>query len=107
MNDKFGKVIAILITISLWVIVLQNFGILKPVSKSQVIVLNTVDIQGSVNVDNTVDVSGYVSVDNTVDVNLDQVVGYALVASEKGMYIGVNSTENTVIPIHWGAVSND
>ena len=94
MKDKFVKMILISIAISLWVIVLQNFGILKPVSKSQVIVANTVDVSGSV------------SVDNTVDVNLDQVVGYDLVASQTGMYIGVNSTENTVIPIHWGTISN-
>jgi len=100
MKYKFLKVIFISIAVSLWVIVLQNFGILKHVLKKQVTIANTVDVTGSI------DVSGYVSVDNTVDVNLDKVVGYDLISSKKGMYIGVRSTENTIIPIHWGTISN-
>ncbi|OGU75889.1 MAG: hypothetical protein A2V93_01940 [Ignavibacteria bacterium RBG_16_34_14] len=68
MNDKFLKIVLLLIAVSLWILVLQNFDIIK--TPKDVYVINTVDVQGSV------DVSGSVSVDNTVDVNLDEVLGY-------------------------------
>jgi LPS O-antigen subunit length determinant protein (WzzB/FepE family) len=54
-----------------------------------------------------VDAEGTVDIGNTVNVNLDQVVGRSLVESERGMYIGVNSISNTIIPINWGEISID
>lgn len=61
----------ILVTaIGIWVIALQNLGVI-PVSQ-KVKVVEVVRVVGNVNAD----VSGSVSVDNTVDVNLDEVLGY-------------------------------
>lgn len=100
MKDKFTKIILISIAISLWIIVLQNFGIIDPIKRNYVYIGNTLDVSGNV------DVSGTVDIGNTVDINLSEVVGYPLVTSKRGMFIGVNSTENTVIPIHWGSISN-
>ena len=103
-SNKIIKITLSLITLALWIIVLQNARIIKPVSKDIVLVGNTVDINGSVEVENTVDINGSVEVENTVDVNLDQVVGYQLVTTQRGMHIGVSSTENTVIPVDWGEI---
>ena len=68
MKDKYIKIILISIAISLWIIVFQNFDIIK--TPKYVYVVNTVDVQGSV------DISGSVSIDNTVGVNLEAVLGY-------------------------------
>ena len=71
---------------------------------------NTVGVQGTVNIGkpveigNTVDVRGSVDVDNTLDINLAAVVGSRLVTSERGMFIGVSSTDNKIIPINWGSI---
>lgn len=68
-------------TVGIWILVLQNFGII-PISQS-VYVENTVDVTGkvgvtgSVDVDNTVHVSGSVDVDNAVDVNLQYINGHS------------------------------
>ncbi len=85
-----------LISIGVAVIALQNAGVIPPHEQQKVVVT---DIGAAV------EVRGNVDVDNTVDVNLSQVVGHDLVESKNGMYIGVNSTQNTVIPINWGEVS--
>ncbi len=100
-ESKTLTMLVFAITIALWILVLQNAGIIEPLNRAEVVVANTVDVWGSV------DVSGTVEVDNTVDVNLAEVVGSRLVKSKRGMYIGVSSTKNTVIPIHWGEVSID
>lgn len=57
-------------TIGIWILVLQNFGII-PVSQN-VGVTNEVAVGGRV----SADVSGSVSVDNTVDVNLYEINGH-------------------------------
>ncbi len=104
-SRKLSNILLIFTVIALWIIVLQNANIILPISKEVVIIGNTVKVQGKVDVDNTVDIAGSVTIDNTVDVNLKEVVGYELVTSKNGMYIGVSSTENTIIPIHWGDIS--
>jgi len=82
------KVILIIIAIGIWVIALQNTGLI-PIRQNvyveggyidaevsgSVRVNNTVDISGSIDVLNTVSVSGSVDVDNTVSVSIDEVLG--------------------------------
>lgn len=53
------KSILVIIAIGIWMLVLQNLGII-PVTQD-VRVKNTVDVSGNVNVNNTVDVSGTVN----------------------------------------------
>jgi hypothetical protein len=106
-----------LIAIAVSVIALQNAGIIPSVKAPKVKIDGLVEVEGSVDVDNKVDVEVSNTVDvevsNTVDaiisdlveVDLSSVAGQGLVKSKQGMYIGVNSTENTIIPIHWGDIS--
>ena len=68
------KALLWIIAIGIWMIVLQNLGII-PIEQKVAIpstvdayVVNTVDVQGNVDVENTVDVMGTVEVDNTVRV---------------------------------------
>jgi hypothetical protein len=112
-----------LIAFGVAVIALQNAGIIPPV-KAAISHLDstvpitaridgTVPVTGSVNIANTVSVQGSVEVDKPVslsapvDVNLSAIVGRQLVESQSGMYIGINSVSNTVIPIHWGEITVD
>jgi hypothetical protein len=85
-----------LIAVGIIIIVLQNAGIIQPLHE------NTVTVR---KIEQTVDVSGRVDVSGDVDANISSVAGRYLVSSKAGMYIGVSSTENTVIPIHWGEIS--
>ena len=65
------KAILIVIAVGIWVIVLQNTGIIP--TKQNVYVKGgyiVADVNGSV------DVSGSVSVDNTVDINIKAVNGF-------------------------------
>lgn len=64
------KGLLLIIAIGVWVIALQNLGVI-PINQ-KVKVVETVRIVGDVDAN----VSGSVSVDNTVDVNLDKVLGY-------------------------------
>lgn len=64
------KLLLITATVGIWILVLQNFGII-PTSQN-VRVTNEVDVTGEVNAN----VNGSVSVDNTVDVNLYEINGY-------------------------------
>lgn len=112
-TDKKFIIIALLLTLGVWCIVFQNAGIIKPFHTKElnVIVTNTPEVKltdrvrvyGSVDVDNTVDVN----LDETIDINLDKIVGFDLVTSKQGMYIGVNSNNNTVLPINWGKIAVD
>src|SRR5690625_2552869 len=68
------KAILIVIGIGIWVIVLQNAGLI-PTKQNVYVKGGYVNVSGSVDVDNTVDVSGSVDVDNTVDVNIDKILG--------------------------------
>jgi len=104
-HEKTFLTLVMLLVLGVWAIVLQNSGLLPPILAPKVDVANTVWVRGSVDVGNTVDVRGSVDVDNTADVNLSEVVGHSLVSSKHGMYIGVSSIENTIIPIHWGEIT--
>jgi|SRR5690554_3340949 len=68
------KAILIAIGLGIWVIVLQNVGII-PTKQNVYVKGGYVDVSGSVDIDNTVRVSGSVDVDNTVDVNLEAING--------------------------------
>lgn len=85
-----------LIAVGIIIIVLQNAGIIRPLHE------NTVAVS---KIEKTVNVSGSVDVSGDVDANISSVAGHYLISSKTGMYIGVRSTENTVIPIHWGEIS--
>mgnify|MGYP003448503307 CR=1 FL=1 len=64
------KLLLITATVGIWILVLQNFGII-PTSQN-VRVTNKVGVTGEVNAN----VNGSVSVDNTVDVNLYEINGH-------------------------------
>ena len=61
------KSILVIIAVGIWMLVLQNLGII-PVTQD-VRVKNTVEVSGNVDVDNTVDVSGDVDISGNVDVS--------------------------------------
>ena len=69
------KAILIVMCIGIWVIVLQNAGIL-PKNQSMYIEGGNVEVDNLVRVRGSVNVKGSVDIDNTVDVNLDEVLGY-------------------------------
>jgi hypothetical protein len=73
------NVVSILIALGVWLLVLQNAGLIPSVK--------TVHAQG------------------VMDVNIHSVVGRQLVESKKGMHIGVSSTGDTIIPVHWGEIT--
>jgi hypothetical protein len=74
------KGLILVAAIGIWVIALQNLGVIPISQKVKVVEVVRVvgnvnaDVSGSVRVDNIVDVN----VDNTVDVNLDEVLGYPI-----------------------------
>lgn len=68
-----SKVILLVIACGVWVIVLQNAGVI-PTSQKVYVTGGRVYVSGSVDVDNTVDVQGSVDVDNTVDVEVQNTV---------------------------------
>lgn len=58
------------IAIGIWVLVLQNFGLFSEDKTQSVRVVNSVGINGSV------EVEGRVNIGNTVDVNLQEINGH-------------------------------
>jgi hypothetical protein len=70
------RTILIAIAIGVWVIVLQNAGVIP--TDQRVKVVNTVDADAHV--------SGRVSVDNTVDVNIHEINGYNMVTTKSGTH---------------------
>lgn len=79
---KTFKLILSLIAIGVWILVLQNTGII-PITH-RVRVLNEIDA----NITNAVDanVSGSVNVNNTVDVNIHAINGYNQVTTGTGTH---------------------
>jgi len=71
-NTSF-KAILIAIGLGIWVIVLQNAGII-PTKLNVYVKGGYVDIENTVRVKGSVDVSGSVDVDNTVSVSIDEVL---------------------------------
>lgn len=86
-----------LIAAGIWVLVLQNAGLLPAVPSVQANQTSRVQIDG------TVDVK-VVETDEPLDINLHSIVGRQLIESKTGMTIGV-ARRNTLIPIHWGEVT--
>jgi len=68
------RLILIVIGLGIWVLVLQNAGVI-PTKQNVYVKGGYVDVSGSVDVSNTVDVSGSVRVFNTVSVSIDEVLG--------------------------------
>lgn len=62
------------IAIGVWVIVLQNLGVIPISQRVKVVGMVDANVSGSVDIDNTVDVE----VSNTVDVNLEEVIGHSV-----------------------------
>lgn len=75
-KSNFMKIFLLLITAGIWVIALQNAGVIP--TNQNVIVVNTVDTHA--------EVSGTVSVDNTVDVNIQEINGYNTVTTGSGTH---------------------
>ena len=76
-GNLLEKICLILITLGIWVIILQNAGIIP--SKQNVYVkggylYSTID--GEVEVTNTVDISGSVEIEDEVDVNIRKINGW-------------------------------
>jgi hypothetical protein len=102
MKDLFRTTVPLyLIVLCLIVIALQNAGFISPHKQQRVTVTRIEDAIDVASIERTVDVN----VADTVDVNLAEIVGTTLVRSKNGMNIGVNSTQNTVIPVNWGEIS--
>lgn len=62
--------LSLLIVIGVWILVLQNMGILSNHTK--------VDNQEDIEFPNRMEVTGAVDVNNTVDVNIDRVLDYPI-----------------------------
>ena len=68
------KSLVCIATIGVWVLVLQNFGVI-PTTVQSVWVENTIDANVTGNVD--AEVTGCVDVKNTVDINVSEINGYS------------------------------
>ena len=73
MRSNIFKYTLFSISAGVWVIVLQNFGILPHKTD----IKNTVSISGDVDLDEPIEIKGQVSVKNTVDVNLAEINGHS------------------------------
>lgn len=68
---KFIKTALVLIAVGVWIIVLQNAGILPQISPQVVVADSALRVMGEVDVNNTVFVKG------AVDVNIESINGYS------------------------------
>jgi len=73
-NNKSLKIILVLMTVGIWIIVLQNAGII-PTKQKVYVKGGYIDVSGRVDIDNTVQIRGSVDVDNTVDINIREIIG--------------------------------
>jgi len=74
------KLILASIAIGIWVLVLQNFGLFSEDKTQPVRVVNSVGINGSV------EVEGRVNIGNTVDVNIHEINGKNQVTTGRGTH---------------------
>jgi len=81
-----------LIAFGIWVLVLQNAGVIPPITTVKAESQRVLDVN-------------IVSSHQPLDINLHSVVGRDLVESKAGMSIGVSGADNTIIPIHWGEMT--
>ena len=78
----------IVIAVGIWGLFMQNMGLFVPSDDftQKVRVVNTVDAE----IQNTVNVNGSVDVQNTVDINISQVNGWSTPSYDKG-HLGVST----------------
>jgi len=93
----FGGLLFFIAT-GIWGVFLQNMGFFVHSNDytQKVRVVNTVDVDGSVEVDGgyiTAEVDGTVEVGNTVDINISEVNGYNTISYESGL-LGVYNRGN-------------
>lgn len=95
-------VLLVMLVAGVWILVFQSVRLIGSSDHPlPIAVSGKLDTSGS-----KIDTSGStVLVGGRVDANLSAVVGYPLVTSQGGMYIGVASQMGTVIPIYWGKMS--
>jgi len=84
---KFIKTALVIIAIGVWIIVLQNAGILPQISPQVVVADSAMRVMGEVDVNNTVFVKG------AVDVNIESINGYSK------FYKDPRTGEYCVIPV--------
>lgn len=84
---KFLKTALVIIAVGVWIIVLQNAGVLPQISPQVVVADSALRIMGEVDVNNTVLVKG------AVDVNIESINGYSK------FYKDPRTGEYYVIPI--------
>ena len=74
-NKTFNRTLLSMLAIGIWIVVLQNAGIIPRIKKQTIWVegITDVRVKGSVDIGNTVDVRGYVNVDNEVDVEVSNI----------------------------------
>lgn len=70
-NIKFIKAALALIVVGVWIIVLQNAGIIPPVKPMVVVADSAMRVMGEVDVNNTVFIKG------SVDANIESINGYS------------------------------
>lgn len=110
-----------LISFGLFIIILQNAEIIRPIKVKNVNISDTVDVRGSVKVRNTVDIQGEVTIDDSartskaIDVNVALIGGEQIFKSKTGNSIGFTGLESYrqsqgydrreyVKPINWGEI---
>jgi len=70
-NIKYIKVALALIVVGVWIIVLQNAGILPPLKPQVVVADSAIRVMGEIDVNNTVFIKG------SVDANIESINGYS------------------------------
>jgi len=70
-NIKYIKVSLALIVAGVWIIVLQNAGIIPPVRAQVVVADSAIRVMGEIDVNNTVFIKG------SVDANIESINGYS------------------------------
>jgi hypothetical protein len=70
-NIKYIKISLALIVAGVWIIVLQNAGILPPLKPQIVVADSAIRVMGEIDVNNTVFIKG------SVDANIESINGYS------------------------------
>lgn len=70
-NIKYIKISLALIVAGVWIIVLQNAGILPPLKPQVVVADSAIRVMGEIDVNNTVFIKG------SVDANIESINGYS------------------------------
>ncbi len=70
-NMRFIKISLLLIVIGVWIMVLQNAGIIPPARPQVVVADSAIRVMGEVDVNNTVFIKG------SVDANIESINGYS------------------------------